>query len=186
MSYNGRSYLNETLLRRLQGRQKRCLIGGGIASALFLLMIVMGFTSNPELKGYLPTYAVCLLLSLVPIVYALLSGRRLAAARRYESIFACDADGFISIDELKKRTGKDEWKILRELEALFGKGWFQRCALQREEKPGVLLTDAEAGDKGVGFLQVTCPHCGGANRLRAGAFGKCDFCGGPIRAKEGK
>ena len=45
------------------------------------------------------------------------------------------------------------------------------------------MTDAEQGDKGTGFLQAVCPHCGGVTRLRAGSFGKCEFCGGPIRGK---
>ena len=182
MSCNGRSYLNKELVVQAQKRRKRCLIGGGVAAGFFLLGMVLGVTSNPDLKQYFTFYCFCFVISLALAVYGLLSGRPIDLARRYESIFACDTDGFISLDELKKRTGRDEWKIMPELEKLFQKGWFQHCTLQREGNPGVMLSDADKGSKGVGFVQMECPHCGGTNRLRAGTGGKCEFCGGAIRA----
>ncbi|UKI36455.1 MAG: hypothetical protein L6V93_21635 [Clostridiales bacterium] len=42
-------------------------------------------------------------------------------AYRYNSIFMCDIDGTVTIDELAKQSGKPPFKALSELEKLFGK-----------------------------------------------------------------
>ena len=47
------------------------------------------------------------------------NGTMAARAYRYNSIFMCDIDGTVTIEELAKQSGKPPFKVLSELEKSF-------------------------------------------------------------------
>ena len=180
---NGRSYLSEKRLKKAAATRKALFISGGIIVVLFALMFPLAFTTNPELRPNLTLYGICILPGLFLIWRGLKLRRLIRMANRFNSIFACDRDGFVSLTELTNQCGMGETETLQILEALFQKGFFELCTLHRHGRQGVELTDAGIGDGGEGFLNVECEHCGGTTRLRAGTFGTCEYCGASIRAK---
>ena len=104
--------------------------------------------------------------------------------RRYEMIFGADEDGIVTVDELSTQMGKPGYKIFKELEGLFKKGYFSNCNLQQGGKPCVIINNAMIdGAQGVGFINVQCPNCAGVNRIRVGSYGQCTFCGNQIVGK---
>ncbi|MBO4910092.1 MAG: hypothetical protein J5476_12515 [Lachnospiraceae bacterium] len=108
------------------------------------------------------------------------TGILIESARRYETVFGGDRDGFVTVEELSTMFGKPGYKLMAELEKLFRRGYFQNCTLQQGGHPGVVIYDAPIGENGVGFIEVKCPNCGGINRIRSGSHSKCTFCGGPV------
>ena len=178
-----RSYLSKAKMNKAAASRKTMFIAGGIIAGIFALMFPMAFTSNPELKGNLPTYAVCILPGLLLIWRGFVISRQMDMATRFDSVFACDRDGYVTLGELTKQTGKGEQETLNLLETLFQKGYFEHCTLHRTGRAGVELTDAADGDNGQGFVTVQCENCGGTSRIRAGAYGKCEYCGAPIHSE---
>ena len=167
-------------MNRAARSRKTLFITGGIIVGFFVLSIPMAFTTNPELKANLPFYAVCGAIGLIPLWLGFQLGRQMDMANRFDSVFSCDRDGFVTLGELMKQTGKGEQETMKMLETLFQKGYFERCTLQRVGRPGVELTDAADNDGGLGFVTVACESCGGTSRIRAGTYGKCEYCGAPI------
>ena len=66
---------------------------------------------------------ICLIPSVLLLVLGLKAGALIKLANRYNSIFECDRDGVVTISELTKQTGKENFKILSELELLIEKGF---------------------------------------------------------------
>lgn len=183
MNNANRSYLVMAIMRRMSGRKLRSLIFGGFLTAVFGFGVIAGLMGDETLRQHLTMYTVFL----IPSVLLFLRGFRIAhwnnLARRYDIIFAGDRDGFVSMEELIRQTGKPDQKIIGELNRLFDKGYFTDCTLEVVGNPGVRILDARIGEENRGFLDVFCPSCGGVNRLRAGSYGKCSFCGAPIQGK---
>lgn len=183
MNHANRSCLVMDMMRRMSGRKWRSLIIGGLLTAFFGFGVVAGLMGDETLRQHLVMYTVFL----IPSVLLFLRGFRIAhwnnLARRYDIIFAGDRDGFVSMEELIRQTGKPDPKIIRELNRLFDKGYFTDCTLEIVGNPGVRIQDAEIGVRGRGFLEVVCPSCGGISRLRAGTYGTCSFCGSPMQGK---
>ena len=129
-------------------------------------------------------FIVIYVIMMLPGVFFLLNsfriGKQIDLARRYETILSGDRDGIVNIRELTAQTGKDELKVMTELDTLFNKGFFQGCSLRREGSPAVIINDAQVGEDSVGFASITCPKCGGATRIRAGGRGVCSYCHSPI------
>ena len=180
---NERSYLSTHKMTRAAASRKALLIAGGIIVGLFALMFPIAFTTNPELKQNLVFYGVCMLPGLFLIWRGIKLGKQMDMARRFDSVFSCDRDGFVTAAELVHQSGMGEQETMQQLELLFRKGYFERCTLHRHSRVGVELDDAEIGDSAGGFVNAVCAHCGGTTRLRAGTIGKCDFCGGSVRAE---
>ena len=122
---------------------------------------------------------------LVPSVLLLLNGIKngtmAARAYRYNSIFMCDIDGTVTIDELAKQSGKPPFRVLSELEKLFDKGVFCDCTLQKQGLPCVILSGRE--NSKTSFVNVVCEKCNGTTRIRAGSSGKCEYCGNAISSR---
>lgn len=180
---NKRSYLAKGIIERKSASRKALFIAGGIIAVVFALMFPLAFTTNPELKPNLVLYGFCILPGLFLIWRGIKLGKQMDMARRFDSVFSCDRDGFVTAAELVHQSGMGEQETMQQLELLFRKGYFERCTLHRHSRVGVELDDAEIGDSGGGFVNAICSHCGGTTRLRAGTIGKCDFCGGAVRAE---
>ncbi len=160
---------------------KLMMLVGGVNTGLFAIAVVMSFTMKDEkLKEGAPVYISLMFLFAIPLLLGIRKGRLTDTARRYETIFASDRDGVVTLEELATQTGKNGKKVFAELEKLFRKGYFRGCTLQRGGEPCVIIKDAMEGESGVGFASVTCRNCGAVTRIRAGSRGKCNFCGAPI------
>ncbi|MBP3233323.1 MAG: hypothetical protein J6M65_02695 [Eubacterium sp.] len=109
--------------------------------------------------------------------------RRIDAARRYETIFGSDEDGFVTIGEMSTMMQRPDRQIYNEVNMLFRKKFFINCRLERSGQPVVIIDNAMPGENvnnGVGFVICSCRNCGTKNRIRAGSMSKCCACQAPI------
>ena len=176
------NYLDTNTVSKQEQKKKRLLIAGAIITAFFAFGVIGGITGYSEdLKDGITIYAVFMIPGLILLYSGYKTGRMNDLARRYETIFSGDRDGFVHIEELTRQTGKDSGKVFSELDSLFGKGYFHDCTLQRGGQAGVILTGRSDGE-GIDFTVVKCESCGGTNRIRKGTAGVCEYCGSDIRA----
>lgn len=167
------------LAEKQPARRKRFLISGIILTVFFGFGVIGGITGQTEgLRQGLTVYLVFLIPSLLLIWKGVSIGKRMDAARRYNSIFLLDTDGFVTLEELTRCTGQTAGAVQKELELLFRKGYFQSCAFRQGD--GVILSSAVGDRKEEGFVMVRCPNCGAASRIRAGTTERCPYCGGPV------
>ncbi|MBR6404537.1 MAG: hypothetical protein IKS48_14250 [Eubacterium sp.] len=112
------------------------------------------------------------------------AGRRVEMARRYETIFGSDEDGFVTVGEISSLLQQPGNKILAELKLLFRKKFFLNCNLETKGQPMVYIYNAQPDQNindGVGFVVCTCGNCGTQNRIRAGAMSRCYACQAPLQ-----
>ena len=112
------------------------------------------------------------------------AGRRVEMARRYETIFGSDENGFVTVGEISSLLQQPGDKILAELRTLFRKGFFLNCNLDTKGQPMVYIYNAQLDQSmndGVGFVVCKCSNCGSMNRIRAGVMGKCYACQAPLQ-----
>ncbi|MBO4395257.1 MAG: hypothetical protein J5819_02800 [Eubacterium sp.] len=183
IKYNYLSPLFESQRKKSKG----FIIAGSIIAGLYSfgtiysLLIPMPVTNQElEYKLYTPIFAAMIIPGLVLLCIGLAMSRKVNMAFRYETILSGDKNGIVEIRELTGQTGKSQEKVLKELEALFRKGFFQGCTLQFEGTPAIIINDAMVGERGTGFAEVRCPKCGGVTRIRAGSRGQCSYCHSPI------
>ena len=151
---------------------------GGLLTTFFAIGLVLCLTDS-SMRDDLWVALFLLIPSAWVLWKGIASGRDLELARHYQSVFAADAHGVVTLEKLMRQTGKSGTQIAKELERLFRKSYFQGCTLRREPL-SVTLTGTKQG--GEAFVAVVCPHCGGTTRLRAGSRGKCDYCDSAISA----
>jgi len=177
-------YLSLEAVMSQEKKKKNSFIAGGIIAGFFAFGAISGIT-NPEMETR--QYMVIYLVMMLPGLFLLWNGYRIGQligkAKRYESIFAADRDGTLTVEELSNQMGMNPLKIFAELEVLFRKGFFRSCTLQRGGVPCVILSDAMMGEAGTGFVMVRCSNCNGENRIRAGSRGQCSFCGAAVEDK---
>lgn len=158
------------------------MIIGGFFTAVFLFGIISGVTGyNENLRDNLITNIVMLVPSALLLINGIKNGRMAGRAYRYNSIFMCDIDGTVTIEELARQAGKMPFKVLSELEKLFEKGVFRDCTLQKQGLPCVILSGRE--NSKTSFVNVVCEKCNGTTRIRAGTSGKCEYCGNAISSR---
>ncbi len=174
-------YISADFLKSQERKKRRHLISGSIITVFFGFGFVGGiFDLGTGLREFVPLYLVLMIPGLLLLWSGYRCGRLDEAARRYETIFDTDRDGFVTLEELTRQTNRDGDKIFSELEVLFRKGYFTSCTLQRGGVPCVILADAMTGETGTGFAVVKCPNCGAANRIRAGSRSQCTYCGAGV------
>ena len=178
----GGTYISKVAIARLTLKKHIQMIIGGFFTAVFLFGIISGVTGyNEKLRDNLITNIVMLVPSALLLLNGIKNGTMAGLAYRYNSIFMCDTDGTVTIDELAKQSGKPPFKVLSELEKLFQKGVFCECTLQKQGSPCVILSGRE-GSK-TSFVNVVCEKCNGTTRIRAGSSGKCEYCGNAISSR---
>ncbi len=172
-------------------KSKGFIVAGSIIAGLYafgtiyaLVMPMPKMSGGLEYRDFAPIFAAMILPGLVLLCIGLVMSRKVNTALRYETILSGDKNGIVEISELTGQTGKRQDEVLRELEALFRKGFFQGCTLQLEGNPAIIINDAMVGEAGTGFAEVRCPKCGGTTRIRAGSRGQCSFCHSPIADEE--
>lgn len=178
----GGTYLSNDVLGRLIFKKNIQVVVGGFFTTFFVLGIIGGLMEDDKAFWDGLISGVILLL---PFVLLFLSGirnsRKIGLARRYNLIFLCDGDGTVTIHELANQIGKPPVKVLSQLEWLFQKGVFCDCTLQQGGEPCVILS-GRTGSK-TSFVNVVCEKCNGTTRMRAGTFGKCEYCGSAISSR---
>ena len=141
------------------------------------------------------TFGICftsffLIIDIIIFWAGLRVGRLCDAARRYETIFGSDEDGFVTIGEMTTLLKQPPARIFNEVRTLFIRKYFINCAFETRGEPAVIIFDAiqpmnQNGmnpnvNNGVGFVVIKCPNCGTLNRVRAGSMGKCIACQAPV------
>ena len=178
----GGTYISKVAIARLTLKKHIQMIIGGFFTAVFLFGIISGVTGyNEKLRENLITNIVMVVPSALLLLNGIKNGRMAGLAYRYNSIFMCDTDGTVTIDELAKQSGKPPFKVLSELEKLFQKGVFCECTLQKQGAPCVILSGRE-GSK-TSFVDIVCEKCNGTTRIRVGSSGKCAYCGNAISSR---
>lgn len=179
MFSDGGTYISKIAIARLTLKKHIQMIIGGFFTAVFLFGIISGVTGyNEKLRDNLITNIVMLVPSALLLINGIKNGRMAGRAYRYNSIFMCDIDGTVTIEELARQAGKMPFKVLSELEKLFEKGVFRDCTLQKQGLPCVILSGRE--NSKTSFVNVVCEKCNGTTRIRAGTSGKCEYCGNAI------
>lgn len=180
-------YLNTKRIAVDERKKKSAFIGGGILTAFFAFGLIGALTGAVSVEGSSKTDGMLVFICcLIPSALWLLSGLRklhnIDLARRYNVIFMCDEDGFVTADELAKQTGKPLMKVFKEIDELLRKGYLCNCSLQNTGKAGVMLAGAKINNSEAqgGFISVKCKCCGGTSRIRAGFSGKCEYCGSAL------
>lgn len=182
MFSDGGTYISKIAIARLTIKKHIQIIIGGFFTAVFLFGIISGVTGyNENLRDNLITNVVMIVPSALLLLNGIKNGRVAARAYRYNSIFMCDVDGTVTINELANQSGKPPFKVISELEKLFEKGVFCECTLQKQGLPCVILSGRE-GSK-TGFVNIVCEKCNGTTRIRAGSSGKCEYCGNAISSR---
>ena len=178
----GGTYISKVAIARLTLKKHIQMIIGGFFTAVFLFGIISGVTGyNEKLRDTLITNMVLLVPSALLLLNGIKNGRMAGRAYRYNSIFMCDIDGTVTIEEIAKQSGEPPFKALSELEKLVEKGVFCDCTLQKQGMPCVILSGQE-GSKTC-FVNIVCEKCNGTTRIRAGSSGKCEYCGNAISSR---
>ena len=182
MFSDGGTYISKIAIARLTLKKHIQMIIGGFFTAVFLFGIISGVTGyNENLRDNLITNIVMLVPSALLLLNGIKNGRMAGRAYRYNSIFMCDIDGTVTIEELARQAGKMPFKVLSELETLCEKGVFRDCTLQKQGLPCVILSGRE--NSKTSFVNVVCEKCNGTTRIRAGTSGKCEYCGNAISSR---
>lgn len=177
------TYISNIAIGRLIIKKHIQMIIGGFFTTIFVYGLVVGLIGhNEKLREGLVTYIVMLVPSVLLFINGIKNGRKADIAFRYDSIFMCDIDGVLKINDIAKQIGKPHFKVLSELEWLFEKGMFHDCILQRYDVPCVVLLGREGSN--TSFVNVVCEKCNGITRLRVGTNGKCEYCGNSISSKK--
>lgn len=128
----------------------------------------------------------CLVIGIYCLYIQHRSARLLADFRKYNAILANDP--VKTIYRIAEMTGETAEAVRAKANRMIEKGFFVNAYIDQSGK--IVLADRGKMDEVVGnnddrtdFVTVTCPACGGVNRLAKGKVGKCEFCGAYISDK---
>ncbi len=114
------------------------------------------------------------------------SSRLLADFRKYNAILA--SDPVKTIYRIAEMTGETVENVRKNVNRMIEKGYFVNAYIDQSGR--IVLADREKmndvvanNDDRKDFVTITCPSCGGVNRLAKGQIGKCEFCGAYISDK---
>ena len=174
-------YLNQKKLSSQETAKKTLMIIAMILGDFNLFGVVFGIVNKDKFS--IGMFGFFLAIDVLIFWQGVRISRRIDAARRYETIFGSDEDGFVKIGEMATLMKQPDRKILNEVAMLFRKKFFINCSFERNGQPMVIINNAVAGEdvnSGVGFVICTCKNCGTQNRIRAGSMSKCYACHAPL------
>lgn len=161
----GGTYISNNAIKRINTKRLLQMGIGGFFLFLCLYGLIMGFIDqNGTLREGRMSYIVLLVPFALIFAAGIKNRRKVYLARRYDSIFMCDVNGTVTIDEISRQVGKPPFKVLSELEWFFRKGVFRDCTLQKQGMPCVILSGR--ADSKTSFVNVVCEKCNGVTRLR--------------------
>lgn len=170
-------YLSTEHIQKVRRKSRSRRWVGGILGGFFLLSVVLSITDD-ELREYFFTYLLCFLPFGIMWYRGYSEKQWIEKANRYNTIFECDNDGYVSISELERQTGKNAAAIVADLDTLLNKGYLCKCTLQKQGQLCVILSAGRVNKSG--FTHVECASCGATGRIRIGSSGKCEYCGSSL------
>ncbi|SNU09950.1 hypothetical protein SAMN06297422_1404 [Lachnospiraceae bacterium] len=174
-------YLNERKIASQETVKKIYMIIAMVFGDFNLFGVVLGIIQKEKFM-----IGMCLFFLIIDALifwFGVIISKRIDAARRYETIFGSDEDGFVTIGEMSTLMQQPGRKIFNEVSTLFRKKYFINCKLETRGQPMVVIYNAMPGENvnsGVGFIICTCGNCGTQNRIRAGSMSKCYACHAPL------
>ncbi|MCR4990032.1 MAG: hypothetical protein K6A38_04130 [Lachnospiraceae bacterium] len=179
------TYINKFTETVFLARRKIKMIIGGVGAIFFCVGLIPGVmsTTDYESPGSLVALSGVMVAVFGLIFYSGYKlGKDVELAYRYSLVFAGDKNGVVTYSELAKAMNLTESDIAKQLDRLFKKRLFKDCTLELKGAPCVKLysTTEESGKDG--FVTIKCPHCDGTATLRVGTTGRCEYCGGAIKA----
>lgn len=183
MSGNGmrKQYLSKKTLAKAEIKTHFFKIFGTMLTVLSIVGLILSVTGyNQDFKENMVIYILILAPSLLMLCSGIRTGKIKDLADCYNNIFECDEDGVVTIDELKRQTGKQEHEIVSEIDMLLKKNYLCCCTLERKGRVSVILSNGGDGADS-GFVNAVCSVCGGTTRVRAGKGGVCQYCGRSLK-----
>ena len=114
-------YLNEKKVNRIILFSKIKIVVYFIFDLIFILSI-----EKPAIEGsFMTTISIIIFLSFF-IYRNIMKIKLMRSALTYNSIFALDFDGYVSLEELALKTDTNEKKVSKEIKKLIQKGIFQK------------------------------------------------------------
>ena len=187
---NQNQYMSAVTITRKTVSRHLLLVSGAFLTFFFGFGFIMCLTDKElAADGGFAITVFFLALGLFLLYKGIRSRYWIDSAQAYSTVFVYDENGIVTMDELKAKTGRDEQKIIKELEYLFGHKYFKGCQFQRKSPTCVIVEDAQDRQDLIRYAAVTCPHCYASNRIRVGRSGVgngvCAYCGSAISAQAG-
>lgn len=171
------------------------LIFGIVLLAVFGLCTVMSlFDAELASDGFLPVCVVFDVIGVLAIVFGRRRHQSIINYRKYMGALACDQTG--SIANLAAMVGTSQEIVKANLERMIKWNYFgnahinydTNCIVIKnmtyEQRRGNSFSPQNPqmprGSGSVEYITVTCPNCGGINKIPAGSVGECDYCGSPL------
>gem|GEM_PF-2451630 len=188
-SPNTNPYLSTFIITRKTVSRHLLLVTGAFLTFFFGFGFVMCLTdASLAADGGFAITIVFLALGIFLLYKGIRTRYWIDSAQTYSTVFIYDENGVVTIDELKAKTGRDEQKILKDLEYLFSHKYFKSCQFQRKSPSCVIVADAQDRQEQIQYAAVTCPHCYASNRIRIGkngGSGVCAYCGSALSVAAG-
>ena len=152
--------------------------------------IVTSNSNSRNDQSLAPLYGVMAIIFLCTGIFCLYRHRRasrlLADFRKYNAILA--SDPVKTIYRIAEMTGETVENVRKNVNRMIEKNYFVNAYIDQSGK--IVLADREQMNQVIGnnddrkdFITITCPSCGGVNRLVKGQVCKCEFCGAYISDK---
>lgn len=160
-------------------------------SVVSLIGCISASSSNDrDLRSNAPIFGLVAIIFLCTGIFCLYRHRRasrlLADFRKYNAILA--SDPVKTIYRIAEMTGDTVENVRKNVNHMIEKNYFVNAYIDQSGK--IVLADRGQMNQVVGnndgrkdFITITCPSCGGVNRLVKGHVGKCEFCGAYISDK---
>ncbi len=175
-------YLNEDTLDKSRRTSKIQWIVGGIWCGIMVFGIIMGLSGDEDLAPNVASYF-GMMVPMLPVLFLAWRKDQLRRdAGRFNSLFEQDEDGFLPLGDLATKFGARQDQTTRRLQELLGRGYLQKCALERGQNARIVL-QMDTGRVKDRFLGVVCPSCGAPNTARIGFVCTCEYCGTTIPYK---
>lgn len=177
-------YVDKAKIEKKLKSAKTRIISGIICMLLFIpviLSIVQG-DADAKTAGYMGSYIVFELIGAALILSGIKPYIMRDRATKLGQIFAADADGFLSVEELVIPLGaRNTIQACKRIDELIAKGFIINCTVEYSPSVRVVLSRPDKGS--VGTESVVCPKCGAPGKRHAGFVYVCPYCGNVVSDK---
>lgn len=176
-------YISNKVLKKIGVISIIQMLFGAANSFFWGIMILYGIFADEEFWEDIEIYIIFAILFAI-FVFILFCGIKNAKlkgiARRYNSVFMADENGYLVLSELAIKIGTSEKKVVKEIEKLLRKGCLVNCTLLYGNTPYVVLNGE---DKPIteDLISIICKTCGASIVVRKNFLSTCKYCGAEIR-----